>query len=344
MAKDNVPFHTVVFPSTLLGTSVDYTLLNHISSTEYLNYEDGKFSKSRSVGVFGNDAQDTGIPADIYRFYLLYVRPETQDSTFSWSDFITKNNSELLNNLGNFINRTLTFLKNNFKSTIPPMTLSGDDKMLLALINREIEGYIDCLEKLKIRDGLKYILNISRHGNGHIQAHKPWDMMKGDPNQRAHAGSVIGVCVNVCCLLSVLLQPYMPAVSQEIQSQLKAPSDCNVILEQFVPYLNEGHVIGEPYPLFKKFDESTAETFKKQFGGQQAHGAGGGAAANVESKATLESELEKQSNLVRELKKTGTASKERLDQEIAKLLEIKSKLGISTAGGNSKKKSKKGNK
>ena len=76
-----------------------------IVSTEYLNYEDGKFSKSRGVGVFGDQAMDTKIPADIWRFYLLYVRPESQDSSFSWSDFVLKNNSELLNNLGNFINR-----------------------------------------------------------------------------------------------------------------------------------------------------------------------------------------------------------------------------------------------
>ena len=81
---------------------------------EYLNYEDGKFSKSRGVGVFGNNAMDTGIPADVFRFYLLYVRPETQDSSFSWTDFVLKNNTELLNNLGNFINRVLTFIKNNF--------------------------------------------------------------------------------------------------------------------------------------------------------------------------------------------------------------------------------------
>ena len=82
--------------------------------TEYLNYEDGKFSKSRGVGVFGNDAQATGINADVYRFYLLYVRPETQDSVFSWSDFVLKHNTELLNNLGNFINRVLSFTANNF--------------------------------------------------------------------------------------------------------------------------------------------------------------------------------------------------------------------------------------
>lgn len=74
-------------------------------STEYLNYEDTKFSKSRGVGVFGDMAKDTDIPCDVWRFYLLYVRPEGQDSSFSWADLVTKNNSELLNNLGNFINR-----------------------------------------------------------------------------------------------------------------------------------------------------------------------------------------------------------------------------------------------
>ncbi|CAI8056217.1 Methionine--tRNA ligase, cytoplasmic [Geodia barretti] len=114
MAKDNVPFHSVVFPCSLLGANDGYTIVNHLSSTEYLKYEDGKFSKSRGVGVFGIDAKNTGIPSDVYRFYLLYVRPETQDSTFNWSDFVAKNNSELLNNLGNFINRCLVFIRNSF--------------------------------------------------------------------------------------------------------------------------------------------------------------------------------------------------------------------------------------
>ena len=81
------------------------SLIHAILFAEYLNYEDGKFSKSRGVGVFGDMAKDTGIPSDIWRFYLLYVRPETMDSTFSWTDLVLKNNSELLNNLGNFINR-----------------------------------------------------------------------------------------------------------------------------------------------------------------------------------------------------------------------------------------------
>ena len=80
-------------------------MVNHLMSTEYLNYEDAKFSKSRGIGVFGNDAQDTGIPADIWRFYLMYTRPENADSAFKWEDLMLKTNSELLANLGNFVNR-----------------------------------------------------------------------------------------------------------------------------------------------------------------------------------------------------------------------------------------------
>ena len=80
MAKDNVPFHSVVFPSSLIAADDNYTLLSELNATEYLNYEDDKFSKSRGVGVFGDDAESTGIPADVFRFYLLFIRPETQVS------------------------------------------------------------------------------------------------------------------------------------------------------------------------------------------------------------------------------------------------------------------------
>ena len=86
----------------------------HFCFSEYLNYEDTKFSKSRGIGVFGTDAIETGIPADVWRFYLAYIRPESQDSNFCWTDLATKNNSELLNNLGNFVNRWLQIIKCDF--------------------------------------------------------------------------------------------------------------------------------------------------------------------------------------------------------------------------------------
>ncbi|KAH0629011.1 hypothetical protein JD844_010741 [Phrynosoma platyrhinos] len=269
MAKDNVPFHSVVFPCTLLGTGEKYTLVNHLVATEYLNYEDGKFSKSRGVGVFGDMAKDTGIPADIWRFYLLYLRPESQDSAFSWNDLMMKNNSELLNTLGNFINRAGSFVCKFFGGHVPAMELNQDDKRLLAHITLELRQYNHLLEKVKIREALRSILNIARHGNQYLQVNEPWKQIKGGDVDKKQAGTVIGVAVNIASLLSVILQPYMPSVSATIQGQLCIPADYNVLTNDFVCTLPAGHQIGTVTPLFQKLEAEQIENLRKRFGGGQ---------------------------------------------------------------------------
>lgn len=220
MAKDNVPFHSVMFPSTLLAADKGYTLVSNIMATEYLNYEDGKFSKSRGTGVFGNDAKDTGIPSEVWRFYLASGRPEGQDSNFNWTELITRNNSELLNNLGNFINRSLVFCEKNFNATIPTITLSDDELNLLALINRELADYVRSMERAKYRDGVKHTLAVSRLGNQYMQAQQPWVMLKGTDDQKGRAATVIGLCCNIVCLLAGMLSPFMPDTTVTIYSQL----------------------------------------------------------------------------------------------------------------------------
>lgn len=220
MAKDNVPFHSVMFPSTLLGINKGHTLVSHIMATEYLNYEDGKFSKSRGIGVFGNDAQETGIEADVWRFYLAAARPEGQDSSFSWNDLAARNNSELLNNFGNFVNRALVFCEKNFNSTIYNIVLNADDLILLALINREIKGYVLSMEKTRFRDGIRHLLTISRHGNIYLQTEQPWVLLKGTDEQKLRAGSVISLSCNIACLLATLLFPFMPSTSRKLYTQL----------------------------------------------------------------------------------------------------------------------------
>ncbi len=122
IGKDNIPFHTVIFPSSLLGTGEAWTTLHHMSSTEYLNYEGGKFSKSKGVGVFGTDARETGIPADVWRFYVYYNRPEKSDALFTWKDFQEKVNAELIGNLGNLVNRTLAFVGRFYGGVLPAGT------------------------------------------------------------------------------------------------------------------------------------------------------------------------------------------------------------------------------
>jgi methionyl-tRNA synthetase len=357
MAKDNVPFHAVMFPACLLGTNRGYTTVSHIMATEYLNYEDGKFSKSRGVGVFGNDARETGIPSDVWRFYLLYVRPESQDSSFSWSDLATKNNSELLNNLGNFINRALVFAKNNFNKTVPEMKLNKDDFTLLALCTRELKGYVSSLEKSKLRDGIRHILSISRHGNQYMQANQPWVLLKGTPEEKIRAGTVIGVCCNIACLLATLLHPYMPETSETLKKQLNSTNTAltpeNIRIIQLLP---AGHKLGEPAALFAKLELSRVEELKKMFAGRNGDttnacdkpvqpkkatatkvnnqkntvNSNNTVENNVCNKnpgeiAKLEEAISKQGTVVRELKASGVGKTE-WQPELSRLLELKTKL------------------
>lgn len=354
MAKDNVPFHAVIFPSSQIGADDGYTIVNHLVATEYLNYEDGKFSKSRGVGVFGNQAQETGIPADIWRFYLLYTRPESQDSVFAWNDLMLKNNSELLNNFGNFINRGLAFLCNNFDGVVPEIKLNEDDKLFVAYIAHQLNKYLDLLEKVKIRDAIRQILNISRRGNQHIQSNKPWVLIKGTPDEKARAGSVIGLCTNVSCLLSVMIQPYMPTISKTIQEQINAPLECNVLMPQFVCYLPCGHKVGKPCPLFQKLEPKLIEELKKEYAGKCSRESTPETKNDILTKPQIDGlinmpaeELEiaitAQGDVVRQLKQ-AKAEKVKIQCEVQKLLELKAQLMIATgqvATNNTIQKSKK---
>ncbi|KAJ7317670.1 hypothetical protein JRQ81_003832 [Phrynocephalus forsythii] len=334
MAKDNVPFHSVVFPCSLLGTGEQYTLVNHLIATEYLNYEDGKFSKSRGVGVFGDMAKDTGIPADIWRFYLLYLRPESQDSAFSWNDLLIKNNSELLNTLGNFINRAGTFVCKFFGGHVPAMELSQDDKRLLAQVTLELRQYNRLLEKVRIRDALRIILNIARHGNQYLQVNEPWKHIKGSDADKKRAGTVIGVAVNVASLLSVILQPYMPTVSATIQEQLCVPADCNVVTDDFVCTLPAGHQIGTVTPLFQKLENEQIESLRKRFGGGQQKAATYSEAPMGAKE--LQEEVANQDRYVQQLK-AQKAEKPEVDAAVSKLVELQKQLSLVAGKGKKKK-------
>ncbi|KAL0105250.1 hypothetical protein PUN28_016717 [Cardiocondyla obscurior] len=325
MAKDNVPFHAIMFPAYLLSANQNYTLTKHIMATEYLNYEDKKFSKSRGIGVFGTDARDTGIPADVWRFYLAFIRPETQDSNFNWVDLATKNNSELLNNLGNFVNRALVFSEKFFDSNVPPIEPEEADWTLLALAQRELSSYINVMEQAKLRDGLRHILAISKHGNQYMQFQQPWVKIKGNDDDKKRAGTVVAICCNLACLLSALLAPFMPSTAKQLRSQLGLSNKSyGYIPELITNMLPTWHKIGKPSPLFTKIEDQRIEMLRKQYAGQQENN---GKAANKnsnESIATLEAAITKQGQLVRELKAKQDKSVWQPQVEI--LLDLKKKL------------------
>lgn len=268
MGKDNVPFHSVMFPSYLIGTGNNWNLVNNIQATEYLNYENGKFSKSRGVVVFGTQAKKTDIPSDVWRFYLIYVRPEVQDTEFQWSDFQAKNNSELLNNLGNFVNRALSFVVKFYGAKVPAAQINGPMRAWAAEVNELLHEYEDCMEKNNQRDGLRTILSISKLGNKLIQVWQPWVKVKSkDAKERAEGAACVMLSANLCVLLSSLLEPFMPSTSSEIARQVNFPRA--QIPANFGRFLPADHAVKEAVPLFKKISDEEVASYRAQFAGKE---------------------------------------------------------------------------
>ncbi|XP_058730354.1 probable methionine--tRNA ligase isoform X1 [Vicia villosa] len=308
MGKDNVPFHTVMFPSTLLGTDQNWTLMKTISVTEYLNYEAGKFSKSKGVGVFGNDAKDTTIPVEVWRYYLLTNRPEVSDTLFTWSDLQAKLNTELLNNLGNFVNRVLSFIAKpagqGYDSIIPtvPDDVSGDShdptKKLASKVAAYLEQYIEAMEKVKLKQGLKIAMSISGEGNAYLQETEFWRLYK---QNQSLCSLVMKTAAGVVYLLACLLEPFMPSFSLEVFKQLNLSTEIHLSLSDDKgdvdrvrrPWdlLSAGHKIGTPKPLFRELKDEEVEFYRKKFEGSQAD-------------RVLRAEAEAAENVAAQLKKT----------------------------------------
>jgi methionyl-tRNA synthetase len=284
MGKDNITFHTVIFPSSLIATSKPWTKLHTISTTEFLNYEvdektgkPKKFSKSRNTGVFGDDAMATGVPSEVWRYYLLINRPENQDTIFLWSDFIAKNNNELLANLGNFSNRVLKFLASAFKKVIPSYEgerNAADDTFIQNLL-KHFAKYIDLMEQVKLKDGLRTAMEYSSECNLYIQDNKPWELSKTNPERCAQ---VMNTALNALVFLCVILEPFIPSFSAKVYEQmaikreLKHETLIESVLKDnkaILSLVSGGHVIGNPEPIFREIKEAEAEVWRKKFGGDK---------------------------------------------------------------------------
>ena len=271
IGKDNIPFHTVIFPCTLLGSPHEWTKLHHMSSTEYLNYEDGKFSKSRGVGVFGSDAIETGIPADAWRFYIFYNRPEKQDYQFTWKDFMEKLNGELIGNLGNLVNRTLLFVNKYYEGKIPDAPV---DEELWAQVKELEKKATDYLEWADLKDAFRTMFEISDICNKKFQATEPWKARTENP---AVADSLIHNLCYVIKDLMIMMNPYMPQYTQKIMSYFgKTIEEKKVGMETKPGYTwaelgnTEGlSTVGPTEVYFKPLDQKTMLAFREKFGGQQ---------------------------------------------------------------------------
>jgi methionyl-tRNA synthetase len=258
IGKDNIIFHLIVFPGLLMAYNENkpeeekLVLPYNVSSTEFLMFEKDKFSKSRRVGIWIDEALEIA-PLDYWRFNLVYNRPEKSDTSFLWSEF--ENNMNTLNDIiGNFIHRTLTFINNKFDNKIPEkIELNERDEEFLSKINtiaNEVDSYLD---KFELRKALREIVEYAREGNIYLNDKAPWHLIKKD---KKAAGHVFNLCAQFVYSLAILLAPFIPNTSKKILDLLnfkKGPNELgwDSISENA---LEAGREIKEAKPIFEKLD------------------------------------------------------------------------------------------
>jgi methionyl-tRNA synthetase len=258
MGKDNVPFHSILFPSFLIGTREKFHLVDYLDSTAYLNYEDKKFSKSRGTGVFGDDAIKSGIASDIWRYYLFRVRPQSTDSVFEWKDFESKVNTELVGNFGNFVNRIIALNEKLFDS----IKQKKKSNKLAEQVKPLVLEYKDLMNKIQLREALLKANEISAIGNKYLQENEPWTKAKTDKEE---AGSVISECIDLAKVLAILYNPFTPLASEKVLAMLGEKKAFEIGFANAFNEINEGTRIVKGEILFQKLEDKLIIELKKKF-------------------------------------------------------------------------------
>ena len=254
IGKDNIPFHTIILPALLLATKDPYVLPWQVSSTEFILFNNQKFSKSHRIGVWMDEALHIA-PPDYWRYLLIALRPETKDANFTWKDFQARVNADLNDVLGNFIHRTLTFIKNNFSGSLPaPGELDERDNAILGRLRDSPARAGAYLDQCKLREALSVVIDLARDGNLYLSESEPWHTIKRDP-VRAH--TTMFICSQLVRSLAILLAPFLPTTAESIWSQLGLQGfSASARWEEAGEIrLREGHQIGQPAPVFKKISD-----------------------------------------------------------------------------------------
>ncbi len=217
VGKDNIPFHVIIFPGLLLASRQGYTLPWEVSSTEYIQFEGQRFSKSHKIGVWIDEALKLET-AEYWRYALISLRPEQKDTNFTWEEFERKINTELNDVVGNFIHRTTTFIVTRFGKKIPPFDpKSGKDQEILQLMRNVPVTVDEKLEHFRLKEALEQIVQFAREGNRYLNEKAPWQTFKTNP---AEAGQSLGIAIQLVATIGILLQPFLPGSSSLILNSL----------------------------------------------------------------------------------------------------------------------------
>ncbi|MDJ0824623.1 MAG: methionine--tRNA ligase [Rhodobacter sp.] len=265
MGKDNVPFHTLSFPATIIGSGDPWKLVDFIKSFNYLNYDGGQFSTSQGRGVFMDQALAI-LPADYWRWWLLSHAPESSDSEFTWENFQASVNKDLADVLGNFVSRVTKFCRSRFGEAVPEGGAPGArETALIADLSARVRAYEGHMEAIEVRKAATELRAIWAAGNEYLQEAAPWAAFKDDPDR---AAVIIRLSLNLIRLYAVLSRPFLPDAATTLLDALDAgdaawPEDVGAALSALPP----GHGFTVPDNLFRKITDDERADWQDRFAG-----------------------------------------------------------------------------
>ncbi len=257
IGKDNIVFHCIVFPSMLKAYGDGYILPENVPANEFLNLEGNKISTSRNWAVWLHEyLEEFPGQEDVLRYVLCANAPETKDNDFTWKDFQTRNNSELVAIFGNFVNRAVVLTHKYFGGLVPqntkPATIDSEVLSQIQIIKSEIE---ENLENYKFREALKSAMNLARLGNKYLTDTEPWSLAKSDMERVA---SIMNVSLQICASLAIAFEPFMPHTSAKLAKMLNFTENTWERLGE-TKLLVAGHKIEQATLLFSKIEDSVVE-------------------------------------------------------------------------------------
>lgn len=264
MGKDNVPFHTLSFPATILGSGEPWKLVDYIKSFNYLNYDGGQFSTSRGRGIFQDQALEI-LPADMWRWWLLSHAPESSDAEFTWAGFQTDVNKDLADVLGNFVSRVTKFCRSKFGETIPEGGTWGEQEAaLMAALNEGLADYQAAMDGIQIRKAAQALRGLWVLGNEYLQSAAPWAVFKEDP---AQAAAQIRLALNLIPFYAALSAPFIPEAADKLAAAMGADLVWPEGAEAALTRLPVGHSFTVPDNLFAKISDEQREEWQARFAG-----------------------------------------------------------------------------
>lgn len=268
MGKDNVPFHSISFPATLLGTGENWTKVDYLKGMSYLTFEGGKFSKSEQRGVFAEDAVKE-FPVDYWRYWLISNAPEASDSSFTFDLFAGVVNKDLNGVLGNFVSRVMKMTASKIGAEVPAGgEMTEVEEKLIADLQEKADNYCKYMEGLEFKKAMNELRAIWVDGNNYISVTEPWTVIKTDP---ARAAAILRVCLNLIRIYALLSAPVMPETSAKILAKFGLNAADMPVLKGFnaakeIEALQPGHKFEVGDALFERIAPEKTEELKAKYG------------------------------------------------------------------------------